>query len=98
MSNWKRKRLREAMRQARRDGHVLGACDIGECTRRARIAHQCRTCEALRSAGKMGSVYTVQACTTHNDEALRRIKKHALVSHPANLLKAFVAGLRGEEL
>lgn len=67
------------------------------CGNRGVIVHHCRICEDLAAAGKLkGEPYKIQTCVHHHDEAVQEIKKHALVAHPVNLLRAGVAALKGE--
>ncbi len=56
------------------------------------------TCEQLRDAGKKtdAEVFTIQTCGLHRERALQIIKRHALVAHPINIVRATIAGLRGE--
>lgn len=64
------------------------------CRRRAKVKHECITCIELGRE----TVFTVCACFFHADSALQDIKKHTLVAHPVNLLRAGIAALKGEDV
>ena len=68
------------------------------CRRRAKVKHECKTCIKLQEAGKVETVFTICACSFHAEKALQDMKKHALVAHPVNLLRAGVAALKGEDV
>lgn len=74
-----------------------GDCFDSECKERGGEKFHCITCESLRDAGKKkaGDVFVIQTCVIHRDKAIEKIKKHALVAHPVNILRATVAGLKG---
>lgn len=69
-----------------------------KCRKRAKVIHECRTCIALKEAGKRDEVFETTGCAQHAEEALQEIKKHALLAHPSNLLRASVAALKGEDV
>lgn len=75
-----------------------GPCYHEGCKRNGGIIHHCITCEKLAAAGKIDpdKIYRVQCCDTHAFKALERIKHHALIGHPVNILRATIAGLKGE--
>lgn len=52
----------------------------------------CVTCE------KLGKDTSWAACPAHWDQGVADMKKHALVGHPVNILRAVGAGLRGEDI
>jgi hypothetical protein len=79
-----------------------GACFKEGCQENGGTIHTCLTCEKLAGAGGeavLGTpIFIVQCCTTHYDEGLKRIKRHALTAHPVNLLRVMAAGLKGEKI
>lgn len=93
-----RKRARERQRRIEKE-LAKHECSTEACTARAKVKHECLTCEKLREAGKLkGEPFVVYACARHGEEALTAVKKHALASHPANILRATVAALKGEKV
>lgn len=75
-----------------------GPCYAQDCKRNGGIIHHCITCETLAEAGKIEetAIYRVQTCDHHAFKALQKIRKHALLAHPVNILRATVAGLKGD--
>jgi hypothetical protein len=75
-----------------------GPCFIEGCKGRGGEIFHCRTCEALVAAGKKkeDDVFRLQVCTQHRDEALWLMKRHALLAHPFNILRATGAALKGQ--
>lgn len=72
---------------------IKGQCFIEGCHRKAKVAHECLTCEKLDKP-----IHTVKACRIHQARAMQAIRRHALVAHPVNLVRAIVATLKGEDL
>ena len=68
------------------------------CEERGGEMFHCVTCENLRDAGKLedDKVFRIQTCVPHRDHAVVRMKRHALVAHPVNILRVTVAALKGE--
>lgn len=73
---------------------VKGPCFVEGCRRRARVQHECLTCEAKNP----DEIHTVKACRKHGARAMQAIRRHALVAHPVNLLRATAAALKGEDV
>lgn len=71
-------------------------CDF--CKRRAKAKHECITCDWLKKDGKTDAIFTVHACGHHQEEGMAKIRKHALVAHPINLIRAAIAALKGEDV
>lgn len=67
-------------------------CFVDGCKRRGGEKFTCRTCEGL---GRK-KPYELAACVLHREEALAKVKKHTLVKHPVNIVRATIAGLKGE--
>lgn len=88
------RRARRNAARAQKDDH--GRCQHDDCTRKARATHHCATCEVLKRAGKRPDVESVSFCHQHQEWATASIRRHALVKHPINLLRAGVASLKGE--
>lgn len=90
---------RRARRKAAKQEPHRGDCTITKkCDQRGGEIFHCITCENLRDAGKRDAdkVYTVQTCVAHRDKAIEKIKRHALISHPVNILRVTAAALKGE--
>ena len=80
-----------------------GLCDYEEgktskCGARARVKHECRSCEALKAQGKREEVFQVQACPIHAVWSWEAIKAHCLTAHPVNMLRGIGAALAGEDV
>jgi hypothetical protein len=73
-------------------------CDVDKCRRRAKVKYECRTCEALVAAGKAEAVFIVNVCRPHSARGKLKIRRHALIAHPVNILRAGIAALKGEDL
>jgi hypothetical protein len=93
---WKKKR---SMRTARTDFlrqlkllDIEPICFQRDCGAKVESMHECITCE------KLGKNYRIVCCGEHNVAGLAKLKKHALVRHPSNLLGVIAAGLKGEEI
>jgi hypothetical protein len=71
---------------------LTALCDHDECHRRAKAKHECLTCE------KQEKAFAVHACGHHADWGTQTIKRHALVKHPVNLLRAVGHQLKGEDI
>lgn len=86
-------------RQKKKPKPHRGSCNVTKtCKQRGGEMFHCRTCEELRDAGKKtdDEVYRVQFCVGHRDKGIAKIKRHALLAHPVNILRVTVAGLKGE--
>lgn len=80
----------KAMREAARrelDGHT---CSVGDCNRLAVVKWDCITCE------KQNKTHATYACAQHAEKGQAMARRHALVKHPANIVGAIGAGLKGE--
>jgi hypothetical protein len=77
---------------------IKGPCNIDGCRRKAKIKFDCLTCEALVEAGKTKTAFAVRVCKPHGARGQQRIRRHALVAHPVNILRAGLAALKGEDL
>lgn len=97
------KGYRKMLRRAKK---VVGKTHRGPCFKKGcalngGILHECLTCEKLSETSQVAhgepiEVFKVQACTVHSDEGLKRVRRHAVTAHPANLLGVIAAGLKGE--
>lgn len=76
-----------------RPERIHGTCSYEGCERKALQKHECRGCEA-----KGKDVFTLKTCQYHHEEIKGMMKKHAYTKHPVNLLRAVVAGLRGQDI
>jgi hypothetical protein len=101
---WKRK-VKKALKRADVERHLArlekehvaagGApflCFKKGCMGQVIAMDECLTCEGL------GKAHRVHSCAEHRAAGVAAVKKHALVKHPANLLRVVAAGLRGEEI
>jgi hypothetical protein len=92
---WKKKPKRDEIKRQlshlEKTSGVSAACF--KCQNPGLAMDECLTCERL---GR--SKFRVFSCADHRQDGLRAVKKHALIKHPANLLRAIAAGLRGEEI
>jgi hydroxylamine reductase (hybrid-cluster protein) len=77
---------------------IKAKCGHEGCKRRAKAKHECLTCEKLVEAGKQDTVFFAAGCGHHAQEAIERIKKHALTAHPVNILRGVVAQLKGGDV
>lgn len=77
-----------------------GPCFAKKCKQNGGTIHHCITCEELVRAGKLAAedAFKVQCCAVHVHEGLKKVRRHAVTAHPANLLRVVAAGLRGEEI
>ncbi len=73
-------------------GQPWPRCDFKGCELDGRNHHACITCE------KLGKEHKVHYCPLHRQETLGAVKRHALLKHPANLLRVVGAGLAGEDI
>ena len=100
------KGYRKMIRRAKK---VVGKAHRGPCFKKGcqlngGILHECLTCENLAKAAEMAGedhgivVFKIQCCTRHSDEGLKKVRRHALTAHPANLLRVVAAGLKGEQI
>lgn len=81
------------------EGHKphRGDCYAKGCEERGGEMLHCATCDALVAAGKrLEPAFTIQACIYHRFDALAKMKTHTMVGHPANIVRAVMAGLKGE--
>jgi hypothetical protein len=93
------RKLRRTKLQKKREKPHRGRCTVAKkCKHRGGEIFHCITCEQLRDAGKKtdAEVFRIQTCVAHRDKAIAKIKTHALVKHPVNILKVTIAGLKGE--
>ena len=67
-------------------------CFHKKCDAPALALDECITCE------KLGKSTRIFSCGEHRQAGLNALRKHALVKHPANLLRVIAAGLKGEEI
>ncbi len=88
------RRAKRAAARAQKGGR--GPCQHPDCPRKARNTSHCVTCEALKAAGKRSDVVSVSFCLAHAEWGTTKIRRHALVKHPANLVRAGIASLKGE--
>jgi hypothetical protein len=89
-------------------------CGAQGCDADGIAAHECVTCAALVEEsnrthgrlrelfkqGKHKEIYVAFSCgdLKHREAVLRKVRKHAVTKHPANLLRVIGAGLAGEEI
>lgn len=84
---------------ARAETPHQGPCFKKGCKQNGGTIHTCITCEKLASSTSQGGeVFQVQCCTVHYHDGLKKVRRHAITAHPANLLRVVAAGLRGEEI
>lgn len=79
-------------KKALKSTELRGPCYYEGCTKQGKRLHECVTCE------KRGDVFRVQCCDEHYLAGRGVVRKHALVKHPANVLRVIAAGLRGEDI
>lgn len=96
MGSTRRKILRAKARKSRaeRMSEVKGPCSRKNCDRRAKIELHCKTCDDL-AVQKGRKLHSVKACREHGEWAIAKIKRHSLVAHPLNLLRATTHALGG---
>ena len=85
---------RKMKRAAKRPERIEGTCSFEGCERHAVQNHECLTCEAKQKE----EVFSLKTCPYHHEQIRARMKKHALTAHPVNILRAVVAGLKGQDL
>lgn len=71
---------------------ALGYCAHANCNAYVYQKAECLTCKRL------GKSFVKLACLHHYEAALSAVRRHALVKHPVNILRATIAGLKGENL
>ena len=71
---------------------VEGRCSHPDCNAKAKREMACVTCEQI----KADEPFKLKSCHKHFEALQQKIRKHALVKHPVNILGAVVAGLKGE--
>lgn len=94
--NLARKARRDKERAARGRGgreKVDGKCDHKGCKLNAKVKLECLTCERLGKAVK-----TVRGCDSHALWAQSKLRTHALVAHPSNIVGAIGACLSGQDV
>ena len=94
--NLARKARRDNERRARGRGpreKVDGNCDHKGCEASAKVKLECLTCE---KSGK--TVKTVRGCDSHAMWAQGKLRSHALVAHPVNMIGAVVSQLAGKDV
>ena len=94
--NLARKSRRDSERRAQGRGRrekVDGECDYADCTINAKVKQECLTCERQ---GKKAHV--VRACDSHAAWCVTKMKRHALVAHPINMISAVVGQLAGKDV
>lgn len=74
----------------KRGEKIKGRCSYPECKAKARIQHDCLTCNS--------ETFRACKCEEHRIWAAEKIRRHALTAHPVNILRAMVAALRGEDV
>ena len=42
--------------------------------------------------------FQIQCCGEHWEAGLKKVKAHALIKHPTNILRVTLAGLKGEKI
>jgi len=94
MSGATRRAKRQATRARSRKREYQGPCAHSDCEANAYSKASCITCEELGAQKPAGYAF----CLAHQDWAIAKIKKHALVKHPVNIVRAVAAGLRGEDV
>lgn len=62
-------------------------CSYDGCIRRSKAKHECTTCEE----------FALRACGYHQTQVLETMKRHVLLAHPVNILRAVGAQLAGGE-
>jgi len=68
---------------------IKGKCSF--CEKRIHLQKtECLTCE------KLGKEFSVISCRQCREKGIHKIRQHALVKHPSNLLRVCAAALRGE--
>ena len=89
--------MSQPKRRKKKEKPHRGPCFDDSCEERGGEIFHCITCEDLRDAGKKkpDEVFSIQCCVFHRDAAVDKIKRHALIAHPVNILRATVAGLKG---
>lgn len=91
------RRLKRAAIKAEAKKHKkardLGACFHSGCQNNGDETFHCRTCESLDKGEK---TFRIQTCFVHKADAVAKIKTHALVKHPSNILRVAVAAIKGD--
>jgi hypothetical protein len=92
-----RRLLRAKRKKALKDykkNRDVGTCFHNGCPLNGDETFHCSTCEELEKK----KPYRIQTCSLHRADAVAKIKRHVLVKHPSNLLKATGAVLAGREM
>jgi len=63
-----------------------GPCFVEDCRHQGTQTLHCTTCE---ETGR--KKHTIQTCFIHRDEALVKMRMHALAAHPVNLVRAIAS-------
>lgn len=82
---------------ARVEAPHQGPCFRKGCKLNGGAIHTCITCEKIKEA-QPHEVFQIQCCRVHYYDGLKKVRRHAVTAHPANLLRVVAAGLRGEEI
>jgi hypothetical protein len=72
----------------------LGPCFVEECQNNGATIHECLTCVNLHKE----KPFQIQCCGEHWEAGLKKVKAHALIKHPTNILRVTLAGLKGEKI
>lgn len=86
-----RKKSHHSRRQILRE-----PCDV--CQKMDVARYECKTCESLVAAGKDYKIFTTRGCAEHIEVARSKMRQHAMLGHPVNIVRAAAAALRGESL
>lgn len=75
-------------------------CSFEGCTRRSKQTHECLTCIRLHEEGELKEEkpMVVHSCWRHTGQVIEELKRHALIKHPSNIVRATVAALKGEDV
>lgn len=74
-------------------------CFANGCTKVGKNSHTCLTCERLAATTQPDrEVKVIHYCPDHRELGVTQIRKHALLKHPANVLRVVAAGLAGEDI
>lgn len=95
---WNKKKRADVKRQLghleKQNPDLVAKLKCFKCGKEGSAMHECLTCERTKGPG----TFRVVCCAEHSAAGLARVKKHALVKHPSNLLGVIAAGLKGEEI
>ena len=71
-------------RQPGKEKPLKGPCYRDNCNFQGGEKFTCKTCERL----SVDPPFSIQVCFLHREEAIATIKKHALIKHPVNIVRA----------